>query len=534
KVADGVQTIFGKFSDRFEVDMSMLDSQWTSRTHKQERSWLVEDLQEFAACKSARVTILSGDVRMAAVGRFYSNPELQIAKENDYRYMLNIVSSSIADEPTGHIMADALNQRNKVHEFDLRTKEDLCPAFSQDVDGKPRTNKKLFPRRNWCSIKQWQPDPPRTESPSPERNGRRGRGRTKRSGSISRVSASVGRLARRLSRGPPADRGSSPSSQTKRMSQDSLPMTIQRSSSLLSRNQSEETIRARGRSSVLSRHRVGNSKEFTGGWADVHNPATMEGGLDITIHCECNPRDPAGITTPYRILVPTLDYDGPFEPSVHREKKKGWWKIKRGQGQDGKKGQEGEGDGNEEDDDDDDDLDEDVIQRTLQNARPPDSSDSDEDERDGYNHGDDNGVDEDSTELAQQVSRTSSMQRPSSQASSFAIPPEHVPNAGLAVDPHLVAAKKATTAAPAMNYDGPTEIALHQVAALAVTGAAAGSGPGPGPGGTDKTVSDGDSLSRMSSASQTPQGSLNAVNAVNGLTRGDGTAKRRKKFLGVF
>lgn len=58
KVADGAKSIFGKFSEKFEVDMSTLDSQWTSHTHKQERSWVVEDLQEFAAIKSVRVTIL--------------------------------------------------------------------------------------------------------------------------------------------------------------------------------------------------------------------------------------------------------------------------------------------------------------------------------------------------------------------------------------------------------------------------------------------------------------------------------------------
>ncbi|KAI5304720.1 hypothetical protein KEM56_006059 [Ascosphaera pollenicola] len=489
KMADGAKSIFGKFSDKFEVDMSTIDSQWTSHTHKQERSWVVEDLQEFAAVKSVRVTILSGDVRMAAVGRFYSNPELQISKENDYRYMLNIISSSIADEPTAQIMADTLNQRNKVHEFDLRTKEDLCPAFSQDVDGKSRMNKKLFPRRNWCSIKQWQPDPEppptRVESPYSETTkDRRGRGRVKRSMSVSRVSASVTRLARRLSRGPPSERGSSPSSQ-KRMSQDSLPISIQRSSSLLSRNQSEETIRARGRSSVLSRHR-NSTREFKGGWADVYNQSSMEGGLDITIHCECNPRDPSGITTPYRILVPVLDYDGPFEPSVHREKKKAWWKIKKSQKQDDKKnGEEDEEEEDEEEEEEDDDADE------YENPDEAEMSDSD--------------AEEEGTELTQQVSHTDSVNRPPSEAT-----------IGLSIS--------SRTQSPALSKDDTRSPTMPKPLFINLDGSAESS----------TKSGEGDSLSRFSSASQTVHGSQNSSDSTGGLVKGDGSVKRRKKFLGVF
>lgn len=34
------------------------DDQWTAKIHKEERRWLVEDLQELAAEKSVRITIL--------------------------------------------------------------------------------------------------------------------------------------------------------------------------------------------------------------------------------------------------------------------------------------------------------------------------------------------------------------------------------------------------------------------------------------------------------------------------------------------
>lgn len=54
-------------------------------------------------------------------------------------------------------MADVLNKRNKVHHLDSNTDEDMIPIFTNDVDGKPRNNKRLLPRRNWCSIREYQP-----------------------------------------------------------------------------------------------------------------------------------------------------------------------------------------------------------------------------------------------------------------------------------------------------------------------------------------------------------------------------------------
>jgi hypothetical protein len=35
----------------------------------------------------------------------------------------------------------------------------------------------------------------------------------------------------------------------------------------------------------------------------------LEGGLDICLNVEVNPKDPTGITVPYRMLVPKLLYE---------------------------------------------------------------------------------------------------------------------------------------------------------------------------------------------------------------------------------
>jgi hypothetical protein len=119
--------------------------------------------------------------------------------------MPNIISSAIVNNPPPEMMADVLNKRNKVHHLDGETDEDMIPIFVQDVNGKPRNNKHLLPRRNWCSIRQYNPEltPPHTpveeRSPSPPR----------RRGLLRRFSSSQrGPSYRAENTGPPLSRGS--------------------------------------------------------------------------------------------------------------------------------------------------------------------------------------------------------------------------------------------------------------------------------------------------------------------------------------
>lgn len=166
--------LLNKFDGSVEI-VDDLDDHWTAKHHKIERQWLIEDLQDLAAEKSVRVTILrqvtrrqetcigllltvnSGDVHLAAIGQFYSNPGLKLAKDKDYRYMPNVISSAIVNTPPSEMLADVLNKRNRLHHFDANTDESMVPIFTHDVDGKARNNKRLLPRRNWCSIREYQP-----------------------------------------------------------------------------------------------------------------------------------------------------------------------------------------------------------------------------------------------------------------------------------------------------------------------------------------------------------------------------------------
>lgn len=109
-----------------------LDDHYTARTHKKERRYLVEQLQLLAQEFSVRITILGGDVHLAAVGRFYSKPTLNIPAAEDHRYMANIISSAIVNKPPPQAVANLLARRNKIHHLDPETDETLMDFFDMN------------------------------------------------------------------------------------------------------------------------------------------------------------------------------------------------------------------------------------------------------------------------------------------------------------------------------------------------------------------------------------------------------------------
>jgi hypothetical protein len=123
--------LFNKFDGQVDL-LDDLDDHYTARTHKKERKDFILRLQEFAKKFSARITILGGDVHLAAIGRFYSNPKLKIPAERDWRYMPNIISSAITNKPPPAAVANLLAARNKIHHLDHDTDETLLEVFDQD------------------------------------------------------------------------------------------------------------------------------------------------------------------------------------------------------------------------------------------------------------------------------------------------------------------------------------------------------------------------------------------------------------------
>ncbi|KAJ5037476.1 uncharacterized protein L3040_007650 [Drepanopeziza brunnea f. sp. 'multigermtubi'] len=410
-----------------------LDDHWTAKHHKEERKWFIQELQDLAAIKSVRVTLLGGDVHLGAIGQFYSNPQLGIPKDKDFRYMPNVISSAIANSPPPDTLADLLNKRNKVHHLDAETDEDMIPIFTHDVNGKPRNNKRLLNRRNWCSIRLYDPEltpPPTPQSdgpPSPPpRDGLLRRLSTSARGPSYRPDATkppsrAGIVGKRQTTAPPisnpgffarrnstsrrasTDSGRPPSVLTRTLSlsrKDFIPGNLFRRDSKRKKPDSGG-INGYGASSdeedsyyyEPQAHRSGlrggsggrNSNDDEGYFPSMPAPTArvpthpvsnaptsvagsdakqglermkfhrtpsgvsakqmkkaphltravnIEGGLDVCLNMEVNPKDPAGITMPYRLLVPRLWHEEPL-PAVRGESRSRGSSMERGSSESG-------------------------------------------------------------------------------------------------------------------------------------------------------------------------------------------------------
>jgi len=147
-------SLFNNFDGGVDL-LDDLDDHYTARQHKKERKVLILRLQAIAQEYDVRVTILGGDVHLAALGRFYSNPRLNIPAERDHRYMANVISSAITNKPPPKAVANLLARRNKIHHLDSGTDETLLDLFDKDPGNSNMTanaNHCTMPSRNYAII----------------------------------------------------------------------------------------------------------------------------------------------------------------------------------------------------------------------------------------------------------------------------------------------------------------------------------------------------------------------------------------------
>ncbi|KZT54207.1 hypothetical protein CALCODRAFT_457001 [Calocera cornea HHB12733] len=144
--------MFNHFDGSAEL-LDDLNDHWCAGVHKKERNYFVRRLQQFALEKQIRITILSGDVHLACVGRFFSAPRLKVPQNKDPRYMINLISSAITNGGPPMAAANFLDKRNRVHHLDKETQENMMRIFHENPDGKPnRVNKTTLPFRNYAII----------------------------------------------------------------------------------------------------------------------------------------------------------------------------------------------------------------------------------------------------------------------------------------------------------------------------------------------------------------------------------------------
>lgn len=294
--------------------------------------------------------------------------------------MPNVISSAIADLPEAEFISDTLNKRNTVHHMDSNTDEDMIPIFTQDVDGKSRNNKRLLPRRNWCSIREYLPGstPPMTpEEEAPPAEPRPGMlQRTLSLGRGDRGDKPPGEkpgLLRRLStrKGPPTrpiNLGPEGGNPNRRASMDTPSRPSESADGYFPGASQEEPRpglfhrRPTNLSLKASKKAAKQGDDGAGAFLD------LEGGLAITLNMEISPQDPSGSTVPYKLLVPQLRYEGTEYDPPPTQVVKGWRKWLNMPRRKKEAGGEGGSDEESPDDYEDEDEDDDTINNTRANA----------------------------------------------------------------------------------------------------------------------------------------------------------------------
>lgn len=263
----------GSFFNSFDGSVDLLDDlddHYTARTHKRERNGLILKLQQIAAEFSVRVTILGGDVHLAALGRFYSNPKLNIPLEEDYRYIVNVVSSAIVNKPPPAAVANLLARRNRIHHLDHDTDETLLKMFDKDPGDSVKTakhNKVTMPSRNFAVITENSPN-----------NGAHGHGHDQNgNGNGNGFHAS--------SSPPPNSTpgGTFPGHKDGRYAL------------------------GKGEVNAGTKHKAADPAEHGTG---------SDGSLDVCIRIEIDQHNPEGRTEGYGLTIPALSYKGPRPPTI--------------------------------------------------------------------------------------------------------------------------------------------------------------------------------------------------------------------------
>ena len=126
-----------------------LKDHWSSRSHLAERLRFVHRLLKFAADKGTRVTILSGDVHIAALGIIESKRAGAII--NNSQVINQLTSSGIVHPAPPALVTFALDRL-----FD--NTEELDRGITATMEKFPGTQKRFLGGRNWLSLEPDAPD----------------------------------------------------------------------------------------------------------------------------------------------------------------------------------------------------------------------------------------------------------------------------------------------------------------------------------------------------------------------------------------
>jgi hypothetical protein len=206
----------------------------------------------------------------------------------------------------------------------------MIPIFTHDVDGKPRNNKHLLPRRNWCSITEYLPGgtPPPTppslspsaseESLTPDEAISRP-SLMKRTLSLTGGSRPTGLLRRLSLSGRTPSSGTFPSTPYGETAPNRRSLDGNAPRTPLSAPATVTSMPVRPISQF--HRRPTNLSEKVAAKLPTGGAVNLEQGLDIKLNCEIKQGDPSGSTESYRLLIPALWHE-PGAPPEYKQTKR--------------------------------------------------------------------------------------------------------------------------------------------------------------------------------------------------------------------
>lgn len=138
---NALESLFGIIPGRQELEDDLRD-QWLSRPHRYERIRLIHRLLDFSANKKCRVTLLSGDVHVAALGMIESSRH---ATQGNTHIINQLTSSGIVHPSPNAVVLFFLNHiGGEIETID----RDITARMTEF----PTTNRCFIGSRNWLSL----------------------------------------------------------------------------------------------------------------------------------------------------------------------------------------------------------------------------------------------------------------------------------------------------------------------------------------------------------------------------------------------